>query len=464
MSFLQSIKSSIIGEEDDTYISRILEDRIKIKSFTVPDYLYVTDLINPVHSYFSRKYPDIAVPESVSSRMKYGEEVHFLARQWFEQIPGFSGSEVILTATHMGLNVVGRADFMIYDSIVEFKTKNVDRVNIENIYTVYRSALEQLLFYAAMNRNFTEDNFLVFFTGGKFHVYRVSVKDPAAVENEMVFRFSLIKRGIENGDISDFPRCSYFGYGCQFSEAGVCMCHSLRPGDPAWIKNVASISEDHEMESTLESLYSEDATNIDLRFYDLIYPRKYYHKITGDSRNSYSGASIPSSYYEKNNIKFFVIDSINGSVLSVSGSEISEINRVSTLPLYGDDKYIIKNIYDENSIIPYLLKINNSMYPGRFPDTYYSELAIMCARRNRKEGVLLTVYPRLGNIVVARDIHFDTEQIISMCNKSISEIRRAVETRNPDKLDLCPEFAIKSCDFSSCSCKKEIIKGREKNQ
>ena len=464
MSFLQDIKSSIISEEDDTYISKILEDRIKIKSFTAPDYLYVTDLINPVHSYFSRKYPDIAIPESLNSRMKYGEEVHFLARQWFERITGFSGSEIILTATQMGLNVVGRADFMIYDSIVEFKTKNVDRVSIENLYSIYRSDLEQLLFYAAMNRNFTQDNFLVFFTEGKFHVYRISIKDLGAIENEMVFRFSLIKRGIENGDISDFPRCSYFGYGCQFSEAGVCMCHSLRPVESSWARNVATIVEDNEMESLLSSIYAGDTVNLDLRFYDLIYPRKYYHKIIGDSRHSDTGASIPSSYYEKNNVKFFMIDSINGSALSASGSEISEINKISTLPLYGDDKYIIKNMYDENSIVPYLLKINNSVYPGRLPDTYYSELAIMCARRNRREGVLIIVYPRLGNIVVARDIYFDTDKIINICNRAISEIREAVATRNPDNLDLCPEFAIKSCDFSLCSCKKEIIKGREKNQ
>ncbi len=241
------------------------------------------------------------------------------------------------------------------------------------------------------------------------------------------------------------------------------MCHSLRPGESSWMRNVASVAEVNEMESLLSSIYAGNATNFDMRFYDLIYPRKYYHKITGDSRNSDTGASIPSSYYEKNNIKFFVIDSINGSVLSASGSEISEINKVSMLPLYGDDKYIIKNIYDENSIVPYLLKINNSMYPNRLPDTYYSELAIMCARRNRKEGILITVYPRLANAVVARDIYFDIDKIIGICNHTISDIKEAVETENPDKLDLCPEFTIKSCDFSSCSCKKEIIKGREKD-
>jgi hypothetical protein len=154
MSFLREIKSSIISEKGNTYISHILEDKIKIKNSIIPEYLYVTDLINPVRSYFARKYPDIPLPENVEARMKNGEEIHFLARQWFEQLPGFSGSEVILTGADMGLNVVGRADFTLNDSIVEFKTKHVDRINIENIYSVYSSDLGQLLFYSAMNKKF----------------------------------------------------------------------------------------------------------------------------------------------------------------------------------------------------------------------------------------------------------------------------------------------------------------------
>ncbi len=460
MSFLKEIKSSILSETDNTYISRILEDKIKIKNFTIPEYLYVTDLINPIRSYFARKYPDIPIPENVEARMKNGEEIHFLARSWFEQLPGFSGSEVILTAANMGLNVVGRADFMLYDSIVEFKTKRIDRVNIESIYSVYSSDLEQLLFYAAMNKNFSENNYLVFFSDGKFYVYTVTIYDRGAIEDEMVYRFSLIKRAMENGDIGDFPRCSYFGYGCQFSEANVCPCHSLRHGESAWMRNVAKVEENFGMETTLQNIYGHGKNCIDLRFYDLIYPRKYYHKITGDSRNTGGNGQIPDSYYEKNNIKFFVLESINNSILNVSGTEKARINEISTLSLYGDDRYIIKNIYDENTIVPYLLKINNSIYAGNIPDTYYSELAITCARRNMKEGLIIVVYPKLEKTVKVHDVVFNIDHIISICRKSIEDIETAVANRTPEILDMCPEFAIRSCDFVSCSCRKEIIKGR----
>ena len=462
MSLLREIKSSITGETVNTYISQILEDKIKIKNLQIPEYLYVTDLINPTRSYFSRKYPDVPMPENVESRMKNGEEIHFLARQWFERLPGFSGSEVILTGAQMGLNVVGRADFTLYDSIVEFKTKHFDRISMENIYSVYSSDLEQLLFYAAMNRNFTTDNYLVFFSDEKFYAYRVSIYDRGAVEDEMVYRFSLITRAMDNGDIGDFPRCSYFGYGCPYSEAKICPCHSLRPGDSSWVKNVARVEEDRDLESSLQEIYGEGRSSTDLRFYDLIYPRKYYHKITGDSRTMENSGQIPDSFYEKNNIKFFAMESINSSILSVSGTEKAQINQVSTLPLYGDDKYIIKNIYDENSIVPYLLKINNSKYPNSIPETYYSELAITCARRNMKEGLIIVVYPRLENTVMVHDVLFDIDRIISLCRKSIENIEKAVAGRTPMILDMCPEFAIKSCDFKSCSCRKEIVTGREK--
>jgi hypothetical protein len=251
-------------------------------------------------------------------------------------------------------------------------------------------------------------------------------------------------------------------YGCQYSEAGICQCHSLRHDDSSWMKNVANIEEDHSMETMLQDIYGQGKSSIDLRFYDLIYPRKYYHKITGDSRNSGSNGQIPDSYYEKNNIKFFVLESINSSILSVSGTEKAMINQISTLPLYGDDRYIIKNIYDENTIVPYLLKINNSKYTNNIPDTYYSELAITCARRNMKEGLIIVVYPKLEKTVKVYEVSFDIEHIISVCRKSINDIETAVVNHTPEILDMCPEFAIKSCDFASCSCRNEIIKGREK--
>ncbi|WP_337860724.1 hypothetical protein [Ferroplasma sp.] len=459
MSFLFDIKLSKIGETENIYISRIIQD--KIKNLQIPEYLYVTDLINPARSFFSRKYPDVQMPENLAARMKGGEETHFLARQWFEQLPGFSGSEVIITGSDLGLNVVGRADFMLYDSVVEFKTKTIDRISLENIYNIYSSDLEQLLFYAVMNRNFSSDNYLVFFSNENFYAYKVSIIDRGAIENEMVFRFSLIKRALENGDINDFSRCSYFGYGCPYREANICHCDSLRPDDSSWLNNAAKIEEDHDMESLLSEVYRSGDTFIDLRFYDLIYPRKYYHKIIGDERNSKNSGEIPESYYEKNNIKFLVIDSINKSILNVSGTEKAAMNKVSTLPLYGDDKYIIKNIYDENSIIPYLLKINNSRYPGSIPETYYSEMAITCARRNMNEGLIIVVYPKLQNTVKVHDVTFDLDNIIALCMKNIENIKEAVETRTPEILDMCPEFAIRSCDFKSCSCRNEIIKGRK---
>ena len=54
-----------------------------------------------------------------------------------------------------------------------------------------------------MNKNFTEDNYLVFFSDEKFYVYKVSVHDTAIIEDEMVYRFSLITRAMENGDIGE---------------------------------------------------------------------------------------------------------------------------------------------------------------------------------------------------------------------------------------------------------------------
>ncbi len=458
MSLLKDIKSSIISEDINDYVSRVLTDNINKKNFDIPDYLYVTDIINPVYSYYSRKYPEIETPEKIFERMKNGEETHFIARQWFEKIDGFSGSEIVLNGSNINVNIIGRSDFMVYDSIIEFKTKNNDNVSIDNLFNVYLSDLEQLLFYSVINKNFDKNNYLVFYVNEKFYVYKVNINDSEVIKNEILYRISSIKRSLLNNDITSMPRCSYYLYGCKFKENNICSCNKLNNKDSSWIKDSIKIEEDTEFENELYNIYKNNENNIDLRFYDLIYPRKYYHKMMKDEIILENNNNNSSFDYEKNNIKFFILDIINSSILDVNGYERAEKNKENKINLYGDDKYIIKNIYDENSIIPFILKINNSKFIGKIPETYYSELAITCARRNIDNGIVIVVYPKLGNKIVVHDIKFDINKIIGLCNQKINDISDALKNKNPEMLDLCPEFTINSCPYKNCSCKMEIIK------
>jgi len=72
----------------------------------------------------------------------------------------------------------------------------------------------------------------------------------------------------------------------------------------------------------------------------------------------------------------------------------------------------------------------------------------------------VVVYPKLEKTIKVHEVKFDIDKIISACRTSIENIETAVARKTPEVLDMCPEFAIKSCDFASCSCRKEIIKGR----
>ncbi|MEM0138998.1 MAG: hypothetical protein QXZ44_00055 [Ferroplasma sp.] len=458
MNLLSEIKDSIISEKSNDYIGKVLSDRINSREFKVPEYLYVTDIINPAYSYYARKYPGTEIPGYIYERMKNGEEIHFLARQWFERLPGFSGSEIIMNGGHIGINVVGRADFMLYDSVIEFKTKNTRDITLDSVYDIYRSDLEQLIFYSVLNPNFSEINYLIFFSDGRFTVYMVRIKEADLVKNEMAYRVGMIKRAMVNNDISDFQRCSYFAYGCPYHSAEICKCETLHHNESIWFRNAIEINEDHEMEEKLNYIHKNQEEFIDLKFYDLIYPRKYYHKLNGDEQLAGGTPKHTETGYEKNNIKFAILDSIDSSILNVSGVERAQKNSISMLNLYGDDHYIIKNMYDENSIVPYLLKINNSVYPGKLPETYYSELAITCARRNIDNGIIIVVYPKLNYKIAVYEVKFDIKKIITACSDKIYDINEAVKSGNPEILDICPQFAIKSCTFKNCSCMKEIIK------
>ena len=134
MDILKAVKNSILLESRNSYISKILYEKLSNKNFEIPDYLYVTEIINPAYSYYSRKVGEIEMPPEILSRMKGGESIHFMARQWFEQLPGFSGFEEIMNGSHLNLNVIGRADFMINNSIIEFKTKSSESINIDDLF------------------------------------------------------------------------------------------------------------------------------------------------------------------------------------------------------------------------------------------------------------------------------------------------------------------------------------------
>ncbi|KPV46472.1 hypothetical protein SE19_05375 [Acidiplasma aeolicum] len=457
MHGLRGVKEAIISDNINHNITKILEDSIKKKTFDVPDYLYVTDLINPVNSYYSRKYKEIEIGNDIYLRMKLGEEYHFMARGWFEQMDGFSGYEIPVNGSHLNLNVVGRIDFMINNSVIEFKLKSRENIEIEDLYKDYLSDLEQLLFYSVLNKNYSDINYLVFYSSGNFYAYKIHIKNRDNIINEMVYRIDLIKRGLYNDDISNFPRCTYFTHGCPFQENNVCNCSKLKLKDDKWIINSINISEDGELENSLNN-YSIENTRLDIRNIDLIYPRRYYHRIRNDREIQAENRLKSTFNYDKNNIKFFMMDAIETSALAISSQEYALKNSVNTLGLSGYEKYLIKNIYDETSIVPYILKINNSVYTSNIPDTYYSELAVICAKRNINSGLIIIVYPKLNNSVIVHEIIFNNEKLINLCLTKIEDIKSAVKNSYPYKLDMCPQFTINSCNIENCSCKMEIYK------
>ncbi len=456
MDILKAVKKSILLENKNPYISRILYEKLSNKNFEIPDYLYVTEIINPAYSYFSRKMGEIEMPPEILSRMKGGESIHFIARQWFERLPGFSGFEEIMNGSHINLNVIGRADFMVNNSVIEFKTKGSESINMNDIFSIYSSDLEQLLFYSVINKNPDRFNYLIFYSSSsKFYAFKIEIIEPESIINTVKNRISIIKQSLADDDPSVLPRCSYYNYGCVFQKKNICSCGSLKQKDEEIMKNAVAVHEDKVMEENLQKIYENNNDKEDLRYFDLIYPRKYYHRIRGDEEETGNSSTFN---YDRKNITFFILDTIEKSILGIDGSERARKNEISTLDLYGNDKYIIKNVYDESSIVPFILKVNNSKYPNSIPETYYSELAIICARRNIKEGIIIVIYPKLDDRVVTYDITFDLNRIINICGDKINNIRDAVKSNNPDKLDLCPSFVINSCSFKHCSCKMEIMK------
>ena len=112
----------------------------------------LTELCNPQKAYWNRKAPDVKIPRKLALLWRRGTILHNFAGRWFQELPNFIDSEVTLDGFDVGIpDIIGRLDFKVGESIVEFKTKPKNPETPEEIISLFPQDLEQLLFYSVMH-------------------------------------------------------------------------------------------------------------------------------------------------------------------------------------------------------------------------------------------------------------------------------------------------------------------------
>ncbi len=251
-----------------------------------PDYLRVTDIVNPATAYWSREKP-IPIPPDLARRFAYGKAKHNEAAYWFSELPDFVLNEGWLDGGYVGVNgLLGKLDHLLGRSVLEFKTKHSAPRTPAKLLREFPQDLEQTLFYAALLPKASARHYLVFLDGqdSEFVAFRAEVRDRGPIINLVRLRMAIIREALDSKNPSPLGRCRYFDYGCRFRQAGVCGCGELAPLKTSALEQAVHIIRDEDFEGTLEQARLDAGIPADdILVWDLMSPRRRYLRRLGDA-------------------------------------------------------------------------------------------------------------------------------------------------------------------------------------
>jgi len=432
------------------------------------DYYYLTDLCNPVHTYWARKRNDVQRSREVANKLALGNRLHQRAFSWMREIPGYVCEETTLDGAYMQIErVIGKYDMKWKDSIVEFKTKPSKVIDVETVFAKYPQDLEQLCFYAALSPMELKEHYLVFqLDHGPFDmtVFRLEIKNHGAIRNIIRQRRDRLDNALRNSNPSDLGRCRYLEAGCDFERARICGCGSAQELSLKQLQESISLNRDPGKEDELAHFMAkeEKLTGNDLyRPLNLFKPRAYYVENLHGISESYQSDPLETAYRDALEKAVSRTDS-----LKVLPSELThKKNNLLNLPIVRTWRWIAirdsRSGGDQRTIVPVLVKVTRGEKPLRdMPDYYKAELTIARIVSKSQAGAVVVVYPRANDTIQAFMMSSDLSTLGEgerILRKAISSLRMAIEKHSIDNLDVCPSWAKPSyCGSCPESCTKLV--------
>lgn len=445
-------------DNNESINGRILQELGKSsrESFFPKNYFFVTHLVNPIQAFFTHKGVKTEKSNELARKLFLGKKLERFASVWFRSIEGFSLEEGVLDGFHVGIpGVRGSADFMINDSIVEFKTKDILPESEEDIFAKYPQDIEQLSFYATIHPLNPAINHLVFMDTTppyKIKAYKINISDFGRLKTLLLERIKLLKSAIENDDPSSLGKCRYFDEDCQFQESG-CGCEKRTPLPISQLKSSLSIEFDSELTKTLETKKEEG-----LKFKDayttqnIICPRKHYFKEVENLEDDWQQDSEREKYL-----------TCLGSLIRRLGFNLNPLNKeyikkklLESRFLVGDKWLKIStSIKPEGVLMPYLVKVSSTNNPTMMKphDYHLTELAIICSMYGYSKGMIFVIYPKMDDKINAYEISFkNLDTLKTKVTTILDNLDKSIKNKDWHDLPECPSFMCDNCSFEE-KCK-----------
>lgn len=422
------------------------------KERTFPDkYYFMTELTNPVEAFYRRHNPKFQTPPKLGRKLARGTQLHNLVSYWFRELPDFMVDEGTVDGAVMDIDGVrGRIDYLIGNSIIEFKSKDKNPENTDEILRYYVNDLEQLVFYAAIHPQNPTDNYLVFMENVhpyRLKAFKVDITDMDAIKELLRTRIELFRNALETGDPSDLGRCRYYELECRFSGTDICSCSNMEPLDTSVLCDNISLEYDEDYTKKLEETRGDlvdDSINC-YTTYDILLPRKHHMSMVRGIESLFQADPRKEEYKTclGDTIYCFKKD-FGAGLTSEENQEVKGWKKDQRIKVGHRWMKIKKSGNPDGVITPYIIKV--SQIPvrkyARKPSEYsIAELGIVCGIHGKENGLICTVYPKLGDLVKVFEVNFQSPTAIRrIVREVISQIEEAKESDNILSLPKCPDY------------------------
>jgi hypothetical protein len=423
------------------------------------NYFSVTDICNPLQTYFKLKYPE-KFKDSIETKKRFslGKRQHWITKKKFEKIDGFVDSEIILDGELIGIPLKGRADAKIKESFWELKSTTNLPENVQELIERIPQGIEQLSFYSLLSSNNPKENYLVITTqsdSNEYKVFKINILDSGKIKNIALNRVTKINEWLDGENEPEVSqKCRYCYENCVIKKEGLCS-HFEKESLPCEIKDFIEIEEVPQIEELLKGikLFDADKTLITYAIYNLITPRKIIHQ-----ENNQEIEEEEYDNEEKRENKQFIQDILYRLDCNVSFEDWDKIKKRQKIKeIYQNKASFIKFISNgEEKIFPILIHISDSIYPSsliKVSDYKKAELGIHCLNNDSTKGYLIVYFPKQNNEIRVFEISYNFERESLNKLKNIVEIINNKDKSRLKELPKCPSFIHENCVYKEVCVK-----------
>ncbi len=432
-------------------LSGIIKKRLNNQQSRVrKDYFGVTDICNPLQTYFRIKYPGI-YKDSVETKKRFslGKKQHNIIQKKLETMKGFVDREIILDGRLLGIPLKGRADAKIDASIWEIKSKEVLPKDINELLKNYPQDIEQLCFYSLIDPEAPKENILINTTysnseDGK--AYKITINDLGKIKNIAMARIEKLNKWLDEDNLPVFPfRCRYCNGDCNIKNSDLCSFFE-NESLTCEVKDFISIEEVPEIEEDLKKISVFKSEIMPVFLFNLITPRKLILQEFCDLEEE----PFDNSY--KTEHKQLIQDVLYEEGKVINNEELKKLKESQKIKeIYqGRNSFIKLNLNGEEKIFPLLIHINPKTDPGllqKVSDYKRGELGLHCLNNGVNQGYLIAYFPEQNHEVRVFEISYNFEKGILEEIKKIAEIIKSKDKERLSELPKCPDFMCKDCAY-----------------